>query len=459
MKRPNILFVFADQLRYTALGSSGNPVVRTPHLDRLASEGVVFEQAFSNCPICSPFRGTLLTGKYPHKNGVVDNEYRLFPGQDTLPRVLGQAGYRTGFVGKWHLGYGPYTEDKRHGFDYLAANNCIHDYYKVRYHENERGPITVDGWAPDDETSLGIRFMQDHVRRGDDSPFMLMLGWGPPHWPYKQYPDEYNVYDPAAVDLPKNVPVQMADFARREIAHYYGNVTGLDAQMGRLLESLDRLGVAEDTIVCFTSDHGDHLSSHGYGKPMDQWMHHSMRASKATPYDESIHIPFLVRWPAAIEPGRRTSALFSAIDMMPTLLGLCGVESPAGVQGSFLSHELTGGEGTARDSVYLQILGPGWPHRGPWVGFWRGVRTDRWLYARWHADEREPLLIDLTEDRWEMRNLAGQPDHAATQRQMEARLRQWIAETDDPFDSGERELTTGMLALGQQFTSDRWDTD
>ena len=133
-ERPNILFMFCDQLRYGTLGAEGNPIIRTPNLDRLAAEGVVFEQAFSNCPICSPFRGNVLTGRYPHQHGVVDNEYELWRDQTTLAYVLGDAGYRTGFVGKWHLGYGPYTEEKRHGFDHLAAHNCNHSYYLVSIH-------------------------------------------------------------------------------------------------------------------------------------------------------------------------------------------------------------------------------------------------------------------------------------------------------------------------------------
>ncbi len=456
--RPNVLFVFADQLRYTALGSSGNEVVKTPNLDRLAREGMRYERAFSSHPLCAPYRAHLMTGRYGHLNGVPDNEYRLRTDQTTLPQVLKAAGYHTGFIGKWHLGEGPYTPDKRYGFDYMAAYNCQHAYYKTTYYENERGPFKFNKWAPTGETDLAIRFVEEHVRNQPDAPFALMVAWGPPHWPYDQYPPRFKIYDPAAVDLPPNVPPQMAAFARQEIADYYGNISALDAQMGRLLSTLERLDLAKNTIVCFTSDHGDHLSSHGYGKPADKWMHYSMRASKATPYAESAHIPFLVRFPGRVPANASNKVMFSSVDVMPTLLGLCGLEVPEGVQGRDLSHVALGRNGPPPpDSVYLQNMGPGWPNRGKWVGFWRGVRTEEWMYARWHNNEREPMLFDLKKDPYEMNNLAGRKEYAEIRARMEARLQQWMAETKDPFDTGPRDPQTGMLKLGQEFASEKWN--
>jgi arylsulfatase A-like enzyme len=456
--KPNILFVFADQLRYAALGSSGNQIVRTPNLDRLASQGMTFDRAFSSHPLCSPYRAHIMTGKYGHLTGVIDNEYRLKTDQVTLPQVLKGAGYHTGFVGKWHLGYGPYTEDKRYGFDYMAAYDCQHAYYTTSYYENDRGPIKIDKWAPEGETDVAIRFIEEHARSKKGVPFALVMSWAPPHWPYDQYPKRFKVYDPATVDLSQNVPPQMAAFARQELADYYGNISALDEQMGRLMSTLDRLGLAENTILCFSSDHGDHLSSHGYGKPMDTWMHYSMRASKATPYEEAAHIPFLMRFPPRVKAGSRTKAMFSSVDVMPTLLGLCGLDVPEGVQGHNLSYVATGEAGPPPpDSVYLQNMGPGWPNRGKWVGYWRGVRTERWIYARWHDNEREPMLFDLKNDPLEMQNLAGKDKYADVQQHMEALLQRWIAETKDPFDTGPRDPHTGMLQLGQEFTNDKWN--
>ncbi|MBN2313579.1 MAG: sulfatase [Sedimentisphaerales bacterium] len=448
-RRPNILFVFADQLRYSAMGSSGNRVVRTPHFDRLASQGLVFENALSSHPLCSPYRAQILTGKYGFANGVPDNEYLLWDNQVTLPRALKAAGYFTAYVGKWHLGKGPYTKEKRHGFDYMFSFNCLNRHYGATYHENEAGPVTIEKFAPEGETDRTIQLMEDHINKRGHSPFAIVLSWEPPHWPYDKYPEQYDIYDPAQIDLHPNVPRQMAEFARREIAQYYGNVTAIDAQMGRLMDTLDRLGIAEDTIVCFSSDHGDHLSSHGYGKPMDRWMHPTKRASKSTPFDEAVHIPFIMRYPRKVNAGRRTRVMFSSVDVMPTLLSLCGIEIPDGVQGHSLAHIVTGQDGPKPpDSVYLMNMGNGWPNRERWVGCWRGVRTDRWVYARWYrAEDHEPVLFDRQNDPYERKNLAGNPKFAGIQQEMEARLKRWMAETGDPFETGRREPKRGMLDM------------
>jgi arylsulfatase A-like enzyme len=219
--------------------------------------------------------------------------------------------------------------------------------------------------------------------------------------------------------------------------------------MGRLLEALEQLGIGDDTILCFSSDHGDHLSSHGYGKPMDKWMPPTMRASKSTPFEESIHIPFILRYPRAVKAARRTQAMFSSVDVMPTLLALCGAEIPEGVQGHSLAHVITGQDGPEpSDSVYLMNMGTGWPDRDRWVGCWRGVRTDRWIYARWHnKEEHDPILFDRQKDPHELNNLAGNPKFAQVQQEMEARLKRWMAETGDPFDAGHREPRRGMLDM------------
>ena len=460
MTQPNIVFVFADQLRYDALACNGNRSVRTPHLDRLAGEGVIFDQAFSGCPVCSPYRGQVLTGNYSHVNGVIDNEYRLFDDQRTLAHRLGEHGYATAYVGKWHLGRGPYPEHCRYGFDDLIAYNCNHHYYRASYHHNEDGPRRMVEYAPRVETRLAMEWIAEHRRRQADRPFCLALGWGPPHWTgpggdhcYSHYPSEYRIYDPKQIDVPDNVPVQFRDFAAREIADYYGMVTSLDDCMGQLLAGLEEMGLGEDTIVCFSSDHGDHLSAHGFGKPGDQWMHPTLQASKITPYEESIRIPFILRQPGKVPRGRRTDVLFNSVDVLSTLMSLAGLPVPDDVQGRDLSHAALGAPGDDPDSVYLQILGPGWPKRITLTGMWRAVRTPSHLYARWHDRGGMRLLYDLQTDPLERNNLIDDPDHAALAKELEARLNRWIDETRDPFDSGRRLGETQMLDLGQAITS------
>lgn len=463
MIKPNIIFIFADQLRYSALGCSGNQIVQTPNFDRLASEGVVFSNAFSGCPICSPYRGQVLTGRYSHINGVVCNEYRFFDDQTTIAHMLRDEGYRTAYIGKWHLGHPPYGEHMRYGFDDLYAYNCSHSYYRVSYYHNEAGPFKIDGFAPNTETQLTLDYIEEHLQKSPDQPFCAFVSWGPPHWngggdkAYNQYPQEHNIYDPEKVDVPDNVPIQFRDFAKKEIADYYGMVTSIDACMKEIMDALEKWGLTENTIVCFSSDHGDHLSSHGYGKPGDMWMHHTLRGSKATPYEESVHIPFILRYPAKVKCDRCTDVMFNSVDVLPTLLGLCDISIPEDVQGSDLSHAALGIPGQEPDSVYLQILGPGWPSRTKWLGLWRGVRTHQYIYARWKDRDGMRTLHDLSKDPLEMRNLIGNPEYAEVEQKMEERLQRWIKETNDPFDTGERLPVTEMLYLGQAFSSRRWD--
>ena len=461
----NLLFVFSDQQRYSALGANGNTVVQTPVLDGMAAEGLVCDNMFSNHPLCSPYRAILLTGRYGWRNGVIDNEYEPRRDIPTLPSTLRAHGYHTGHIGTWHLGVGPYPEEDRYGLDYLAAVRLGGGYFDPSYFENEAGPDLHEGWGPAVETDLAISFMERHREERPDDPFALFISWRPPHWPYPQYPEEHALYDPATVDLPENVPKQMADFARREIADYYGCCTGLDAQMGRLLEALDRLGVADDTIVCYTSDHGDHLSSHGYGKPGDSWMHHSMRASKATPYEESAHVPFVIRWPGKTPAGSRSDAFIGAIDLVPSLLGACDVPLPDGLQGRDVSSVWRGESAPAdpdhapggSESAYLMNMANGWPNRYGWVGRWRAVRTERYTYARWFESERGPWLFDRMEDPLEMTNLAESAEARPVVEEMEARLHRWMEGTADPFEYGKRG-PRGFIDVGQRWADpEKWN--
>jgi len=450
-------------LRYSALACNGNRIIRTPALDRLAREGITFDQAFSGCPVCSPYRGQLLTGRYSHANGVIDNEYRLFDNEVTMAHTLGREGYNTAFVGKWHLGYGAYTREKRYGFDDLYAHNMFNDCYRVKYWHNEEGPFRMMDFAPKVETQLVLDYLERHVRLAGDQPFCVVLGWVPPHWnhcvserDYGRYPQQYNIYAPEELDVPANVPRELLDFARKELADYYGMITALDACMQRILNALDELGLAENTIVCFSSDHGDHLSSHGFVKPNNAWVPHTMGLSKGSPYEESVHIPFILRYPAKVSGNRRSDVLFNSVDVFPTLMGLCGIDAPESVQGADLSHAVLGQAGEEPDSVYLQMLGPAWPNRAKAVGLWRGIRTPRYMYARWKDCDGKRLLYDKQNDPLEMHNLIGVPEYASVAQEMEERLQRWIRETDDPFDTGKRLPVTDMLDVGQTFVDPRW---
>ena len=181
-----------------------------------------------------------------------------------------------------------------------------------------------------------------------------------------------------------------------------------------------------------------------------------LQLSKGTPYEEAAHIPFLLRYPARVPGNRRSQTFLNSVDVMPTLLGLCGVGVPGSVQGTDLAHAALGLPGEEPDSVYLQMLGPGWPDRIKSVGLWRAVRTDRYTYARWADCGGKRLLFDRHVDPLEMHNWLEDPAYAASVEWLESRLQAWIAKTDDPFDTGRRLPETGMLDLGQSFTRPEW---
>ncbi|MBK5291303.1 MAG: sulfatase-like hydrolase/transferase [Acidobacteriia bacterium] len=205
-RRPNILFVFADQLRAQSVGCYGNEEVKTPHIDRLASEGVLFRNTVANTPVCCPARAVMLTGKYAHKNGIVANDLRLRESEVTIAEILAGAGYRTGFIGKWHLdggqrlpGFVP-PGPRRQGFQFWAANLCSHRHFDTQYFRDTSEPIPIKKFEAEAWTDIAIDYLRQS--RGDSRPFFLTVAMGPPHDPYGA-PEEYmRMYDPAKQTMP-----------------------------------------------------------------------------------------------------------------------------------------------------------------------------------------------------------------------------------------------------------------
>jgi len=267
MHHPNLLLVFADQMRGMDMGCAGNPDVMTPTMDRLAEEGVTFTHAYANCPVCTPSRAMLLTGRYPISCRTVANDLPLPPQYPGIGALAKEAGYSTGYIGKWHLDGVPRSRftppgERRHGFQYWAAWNCAHAYFDGKYYRDTPEPVAIEGYEPAGQTDLAIRFLQEHAQK----PFCLVLSWGPPHDPYDQVPEQYRrMYPPEKIRLRANVKPTApgrrdlsggAD-PREVIAGYYAHITALDHQLGRLLDELERLRLSDNTIVVFTSDHGD----------------------------------------------------------------------------------------------------------------------------------------------------------------------------------------------------------
>lgn len=421
--KPNILYVFADQMRASALGCMNEEKVYTPHLDRLASEGVLFRQAIANTPVCTPSRGSLLTGRHALTCRCLVNDLRLPEDEWSIADVLKAEGYRTGYIGKWHLDgisrhmFTP-PGRRRHGFDdYWAAYNCNHDYFDCKYYLNDSPELRREpGYDADIQTEQAIAFME----RFRDEPFCLFLSWGPPHAPYRQVPQELlEMYPPEEIALRPNA--EGAD--RWEIAGYYAHCTAIDRDLGRLMAALKRLDLEEDTIFIFSSDHGDMLWSQG-------------RVKKQQPYEESICIPLIMRWPGHLLAGQTSDTLISVVDYAPTLLGLTGVPVPESMNGVDLSQILLGRSDREQPSVFIN----------EYVSFdqarmyqpWRGVRTRRYTYARWL--QGGALLYDNQEDPYQLHNLMLEPGHEALAEELESELQGWLARLGDGFLRGEEHI-------------------
>lgn len=419
------------------MGCAGNPQVITPNLDRLAAQGTRFSHAYANIPVCGPCRGSLLTGQYPLTHKVVANDLPLPEDAVTVGELFKAAGYRTGYIGKWHLDGIPREKwtppgPRRHGFDYWAVYNCSHDYYRAaKFYKDHPEPLEVEGYEPVVQTDLALEFMAEPTLR----PFCLFLSWGPPHDPYPMVPDAYRqLYDPDAIQMRPNVrpippgPTSLAGTLdpRETIANYYAAITGLDEQVGRILDHLDAHNLAENTIFIFTSDHGDMLWSQG-------------KMKKQQPYEEAISIPFILRWPGQTPAGRVEESLLSIVDMAPSLLGLAGLPIPVEMQGTDLSPTMRGQEQSRPDSVFLMDIVPSDEGRRQGVPAWRGVRTNRYTYAR-RQNGAGWLLYDNVQDPYQLVNRMDDPDFKEIRARMATRLDAWLKRTGDPFLSGREHI-------------------
>lgn len=435
-KRPNVIYVFADQWRAQATGYAGNRQVQTPHLDRLAEQSVNFTHAVAGIPVCCPARACLLTGQHALTHGVFVNDVHLADDAVSMGKLFKAAGYDTAYVGKWHVdgrGRSNYIPpESRQGFDYWKVLECTHSYNDSQYFAGDSGePRTWPGYDAIEQTKDVQQYIRS--RTGPDSPardkpFLLVLSWGPPHAPYDTAPEAYRqMYDPAAIQLRPNVPPEMAQQARSWIAGYYAHCTALDDCLAALLQTLDETGIADDTIFVFTSDHGDMLGSQGETK-------------KQRPWDESIRVPFLLRWPGRFgRAGRQVDALLDTPDILPTLLSLCDIPIPDTIEGQDFSGTFSepGDSGTdpSGGAAVVYCVHPfGQYARKDGGREYRGLRTTRYTYAR---DLDGPwLLYDNENDPYQQENLIGQPDYQTLQAELDAQLQQKLDARGDAFRPG-----------------------
>ena len=467
-KKPNILYVFADQWRRQAVGFMNEDQVITPNIDKFAMDSLVFDNAISCCPLCSPQRGSLLTGKYPINHGVFTNcktgeTFRLRDDEICVSDVLKQENYHTGYIGKWHLdepelnnsdhpesgakGWDAFTPPgvRRHGFDFWHSYGAADKHLSQHYWEDTPEKIQTDKWSPEHETDVAIDFIKKN--KDSDHPFALFMSWNPPHNPYDQVPQKYkDIYQDKTITFRPNVKAEDIICHTYEpwgsgeeklvqtTKDYYAAVSGLDEHFGRLIDTLKEYGILDDTIIVLTADHGELMGSHGL-------------IAKHVWYEESIGIPFIMRWGDKIKKGRENK-IINSVDIMPTLLGLIDVPIPNTVDGVDVSPNLTGTGEVEVPSAFIHAY-PGRDvfldafrkeGKDPLSKGWRGIRSENYTYVvhkgYWPGDDRdERYLYDLVNDPYQL-NPVEITD--ATENELalkfEKELKERLDQLGDPFD-------------------------
>ncbi|MFN8637305.1 MAG: sulfatase-like hydrolase/transferase [Chloroflexota bacterium] len=474
---PNVLVIMTDQQMATSLGLYGNPDVRTPALERLAARGTMYRHAYTAHPLCVPSRAAFWTGRWPHSTGVRTNEIPLPTSEIDWASLLLERGYAASLFGKNHVFRADQLErfgtvwEAGHGGPVARGGTLVRN-----------APLRPDampqGWAsgqhaarydtrtldspPEQSTTalLADQCIQEmEARAADGRPFLSWLSIPDPHEPYQASEPYASLFDPDAITMPPWRPDEMADkperqqvfhelfgFAEmpdrrfREVrAMYYGMVRQIDDHVGRVLDTLDRRGLTENTIVLFTSDHGDYAGEH------------RLLGKSNAFYDCLTRVPLLLSWPGHVPSGTIRDELVSLVDVMPTMLQLLGIEVPAAVQGQampgavpdapparravFSEYGAGGPAVTLADVAQVpaeQRAGVGWPllRQREAHGHGKMVRTARWKYVTDVTGEIDELY-DLEADPWELENLAGRPDHAPVIAEMQRHLLEWLLETEN----------------------------
>lgn len=450
MKQPNIVFIMSDDHAAHAMSCYGSKVNTTPNIDRIANEGVRFDNCFCTNSICSPSRAAILTGKYNHLNGVKSIDEHFDGRQMTFPKLLQEGGYQTAMVGKWHLGHGGDADPT--GFDYWNVIVGQGDYYD---------PTFIEMGEEKQYSGYVTNLITDHCldwlgKRDESKPFMLMCHHKAPHRPWvpdekhkhmyedvdipepETFNDDYATRSQAAVEANMRIEDMLESDTKgkppeglmkleekkwkyqRYMKDYLRCVASIDDNVGRLLDYLDREGLAEDTIVIYTSDQGFFLGDHG-------WF------DKRFMYEESLRMPFVVKYPRSIKPGTVTDAMSLNVDFAQTFLDYAGIQAPPDMQGYSLRSVLEGETPDGwRTSMYYRY----WMHLDDHHNVYShyGIRTHQYKLIYYYAealgtagsrDENRPPeweLFDLTQDYCEMNNVYGNPDYAEITAQLKEEL-------------------------------------
>ena len=459
-KRPNLLFILTDDQGAWALGCAGNTDIQTPNLDRLAAQGTRFDNFFCASPVCSPARASILTGRIPSQHGVHDwirsgsldkqtlGEYAGHPyfasegapiqylqGLITYPDLLAQNGYTCALAGKWHLGDSIHPQ---HGFSrwyVIGRGGCLYNQADVV----ENGELHFESrYITDLITEHALEDLDAFAKQ--ENPFYISVHYTAPHdpWDEDQHPAKYiDLYRDCAFTATPDEPLHpnrlptapggTGEERKRLLRGYYAAVTAMDDGVGRLLDRLEVLGVADDTLVIFTADNGMSMGHHGiWGKGNGTFPFNL--------FDTAVKVPFIARWPGRIPAGRVTSSMCSHYDIIQTLNELMdlGAQLPEDLPGRSFANVLKRGEDTDNHVVVLDEYGSS-----------RMIRSQEWKYIhRYPYGPHE--LYHLTQDPGEKENLVDRPEYAQIQAQMLDALQNWYCTYADPAVDGTREGVTGF---------------
>ncbi len=446
--RPNVLFMISDDLN-NSIGCYGHPQVKTPNIDRIAERGIRFQRSYCQFPLCGPSRNSMLTGLYPNSTGIHKNSMifrQTIPSHQSLSQAFRLDGYFAGRIGKlYHYNVPKSVGTNGHddpgswelelnpaGCDRLIEEPDIFTLRKgafggtLSWYASPRG----DEQHTDGMLAENARWVLERCAKQKDRPFFLAVGFYRPHTPYVA-PQKY--FDPYELDqMPlvqgveedvKDIPEPglgshkkdhelLTDPLRREaIQAYFASTTFMDAQVGKVLDALDEFGLADNTIVVFTSDHGYHLGEHGL------WQKQSL-------FEESARVPLIISAPG-IDGGKVAAAPVGLIDLYPTLTELCGVDAPGNLQGQSLVPMMKDTTSPGRGYALSQVM------RGARskVYFGYSLRTPRWRYTEWDDGQKGKELYDHNADPKEQTNLADNPQYASTLEQLSQTLAKAIPQT------------------------------
>ncbi len=412
-KKPNVIYILTDQWRSSALGYTGNPDVKTPHLDQFSKEAVNLSNAVSVSPVCTPHRASLMTGRYPTTTGMFLNDLYLPSEELCMAEIFKADGYNTGYLGKWHLdGHGRLNNvepERRQGFDYWKALECSHDYANMPYYDNDDPKIKYwDDFSPFSIAEDANNYITEHSE--NENPFLLFVSIATPHFPHDNAPDEFNnLYPESELTLPPNLSEEWKSRARKELRGYYAQCTASDRAIGSILDKVKELNLWDDTIIVFTADHGEMMGAHG----VRPW-------AKQRAWDESIKVPFLISYPAISKnKGATINAPINTPDILPSLLGLANLEIPATIEGDDISKLIKSPNPESdRAALVMNVCPFDLEHE---YEEYRAIRTKQYTYAR--SPEKATLLFDNIADPYQQNNLIDNADFEILKIELDTKLK------------------------------------